>query len=74
MRNKITDSRVEKGVNEAKKILKTYNHSLFIESQLEVLKLRSEGLTLEEIAIELGITRQAVDSKFGYIREKIEKL
>lgn len=73
---KITDSRVEKGVLEAREILAhyeaitKYQKKLMSSDQLEIFKLRAKGLTMREIAEKMGISKQRVEQQIRIVKKK----
>ena len=54
------DKRINQGKEQAKKIIKVFNESIFTPKQYRCLKLRASGCSLQSIANELGTTRQDI--------------
>lgn len=50
-----------------------YGNSLFTERQYEIMRLRKEGLTQEQIAGKLGVTRQNISILERRTHENMEK-
>lgn len=71
---RIKDKRIKILAKEAEKALKSCDNNIFSDKQLEVLFLRINEMTLEEIGSKLNITKQAVQNRFNYINKKTAKL
>jgi DNA-binding CsgD family transcriptional regulator len=56
------DIRIKKGKKAAEYVLSVFNHGIFTEKQLECLKLRAEGKSVNEIGRILGKSKQAVSN------------
>lgn len=54
------DKRIKKGKQEAGHLLKIFNPKLFTKKQLDCLKLRADGYSLQEIANVFKTTRQDI--------------
>lgn len=63
------DIRVRKGKENATKLLE--NPGLFTEKQSKYLKMRAEGMTLQQIADEEGTTRQAVSDSITSASKRV---
>lgn len=73
---KITDTRVEKGVLEAREILAhyealtKYQKKLMSERQLAVFRLRAKGLTMQKIADKMGVSKPRVGQQIKMVKKK----
>ena len=66
----MADTRVQKGTENAKKLLE--RPELFTEKQLGYLRMRAEGMTLQQIADEGDTTRQAISDCLITANKKYE--